>query len=110
MHQAIYERLVAVARAEDVTTYTDISPLAGLDMDNPDHRDKIGQLLGEISTFEHNHGRPLLSAVVIHRGNNIPGQGFFTLARELGLHTGTDDLVFFIRELRRVHDHWRTSP
>jgi len=107
MHQEIYERLVFVARHEDVVRYTNIAPLAGLNMDSEPDGVRIGELLGEISTSEHQQGRPLLSAVVIHRENNIPGPGFFRLARELGLYHGGDDFRFFIQELRRVHDYWR---
>jgi len=49
----------------------------------------------------------MLSVVVVHKANNIPGQGFFTLARELGLYRGNDDLLFFTEELRKVHEFWR---
>ena len=107
MHQQIYERLVLVARQQDVVTYTDIAPLAELSMDNEADRLRIGGILGEISSSEYRQDRPLLSAVVIHRDNNIPGLGFFTLARELGLYHGDNDFMFFAQELRRVHDYWR---
>jgi len=107
MHQILYERLIGVARSGNYVTYAEIAPLAGLDMGNPDDRTEIGRLLGEISTFEHQQGRPLLSAIVIHKDNNMPGQGFFNLARELHLYDGSNDLVFFIREFQRFHDHWR---
>ncbi len=107
MHQQIYQRLSQVARLGQYVTYSDIAPLANLDIGIQADRNEIGRLLGEISLFEHNQGHPLLSAVVIHRDNNMPGQGFFQLARQLNLHRGTDDLLFFIEELRRVHNHWR---
>ncbi len=106
MNEEIYERLKVVARAGQVATYSEIAPLAGLDMADPDDRNQIGNLLGEISTFEHQHGHPLLSVVVIHRDNNIPGNGFFNLARDLNVYNGMDDFLFFIQELRRVHDFW----
>lgn len=109
MNELIYDKLISVARSQNVTTYSEIAPLAGLDMSNPDDRNRIANILGEISTHEHEKGRPLLSAVVIHRDNNIPGHGFFTLARELGLHRDTDDRMFFINELRRVHDRWKEN-
>ena len=108
MNEAIYNRLLEVARAGEYITYSDIAPLADLDMTLDADRHEIGRLLGEISTFEHQHGRPLLSAIVIHRDNNIPGHGFFVLARELNLYQGTDDLLFFIGEFNRVRDYWRS--
>ena len=106
MNQKLYEELVSVAKKGDSVTYSDVAPIADLDMDNPSDRDEIGRLLGEISTHEHSQGRPLLSAVVIHRDNNMPGQGFFKLARQLHLYSGGDDLKFFLDELKRVHAQW----
>jgi len=107
MHQAIYETLQDVARAQGTTTYGAIAPLAQIDLGNPADRNHLADLLGEISRHEHEQGRPMLSAVVIAGDNNMPGQGFFTLARELGLHSGGDDLAFFCEELARVHATWK---
>ena len=107
MHKAIYEKLKAVAKAQDLTSYAEIAPLAGLDMEKPDDRNKLAEILGEISTHEHEQKLPLLSAVVILKGQNIPGQGFFNLAKELGVYTGHDNLKYFIQELRKVHDYWK---
>jgi hypothetical protein len=107
MQNAIYEQLKTIARAGSVTAYSEIAPLAGLDMSNPDDRNKIGEILDEISLFEHEHGHPLLSTVVIHKDNNMPGQGFFKMARRTGVYRGTDDFMFFVNELRRVHDYWK---
>ena len=87
--------------------YGEIAPLANLDMDNPGHRDEIGKILGIISTYEFQQGRPMLSAIVIHRDDNIPGGGFFELARELGrLGPGEDRLAFRCGEVVRIHEVW----
>lgn len=107
MNKAIYEKLKEVAKAQGITAYSDIAPLAGLDMANPDHRHKIAEILGEISRAEHTLGQPMLSAVVIQRDSVMPGQGFFTLARELSLYAGGNDQVFFNEELKKVHAFWR---
>ena len=106
MHKEIYDKLKAVAKAGQVTHYSEVAPLAGLDMSLQEDRNRIATILDEISTFEHHKGHPLLSAVVIHKEDNMPGQGFFTLGRRLGLHKGEDNFLFFIQELRRVHDYW----
>jgi hypothetical protein len=107
MNKTIHEKLKEIARTQDITTYSDIAPLAGLDMGSQDDRNRIAGILGEISRYEHTLGHPMLSVVVVHKANNIPGQGFFTLARELGLYRGNDDLLFFTEELRKVHEFWR---
>ena len=107
MHRDIYERLKEVARAGQTITYGEIAPMANLDMESPADRNEISRILGAISEREHEEGRPLLSAVVMLADIGYPGKGFFTLARELGLYDGADDLAFFVRELRRVHEYWQ---
>ena len=106
MHKATYEELKDVARRESYTTYSKIAPLAGLDMGSQADRNRIAEILGEISTHEHSLGRPLLSAVVVLAEEGRPGQGFFTLAREFGLYGGGDDLRFWLDEIKRVHQYW----
>jgi len=86
--------------------YSDIAPMAGLDMDIPGDRHKIGVILDDINHYEHRFGRPMLSAVVVHKDSLKPGKGFFVLAQELGLFLGSDEDKFYIQELRRVHDYW----
>jgi len=106
MHDAIREKLIEVAREDNVTFYGDISPMAGLDMSLPNDRYEIGVILDGINQDEHAEGRPLLSAVVVQRGTFRPGQGFFTMARGMGLFSGDDEDRFYSDELRRVHDYW----
>ncbi|UQW99257.1 hypothetical protein [Streptomyces sp. RerS4] len=40
--------------------------------------------LGHISVYEHQHGRPLLSALVVAKATRRPGNGFVELASRLG--------------------------
>ena len=110
MHQAIYEELMRVAKGQRLTNYGDIAPLARLDMRNPVDRNEIGRILDEISNAEHQQSRPLLSAVVVQKEFNIPGKGFFALARRLDLYSGHDDLsdvAFWASEVTKVHAAWR---
>jgi len=109
MHQGIYDRLKSVAQSGTTITYSEIAPLADLDMSNPAHRNEIRRILGEISAFEHRLNHPLLSAFVVHQEDNMPGKGFFALAKELGVYDGLDDLQFFVTELKKVHDQWRET-
>lgn len=110
IHQQIYERLKEVARNGDLTTYGEIAPLANLNMETPDDRGKIAHILGDISTYEHEAGRPMLSAIVVLAGIGYPGDGFYTLARQLGVHHGKkefEDLDFFVQEVKKVHAFWK---
>ena len=49
MNKTIYDTLKKVAKAQGVTTYSDIAPLAGLDMSSPHDRNQIAEILGDIS-------------------------------------------------------------
>ncbi len=110
LHKPIYEELKRLAKRQEMTNYSVIAPLASLDMENPAHRDEMRQLLGKISTYEHQQGRPMLTALVIHRQDNIPGHGFFELARHIGLLAlGQDEIAFFCREVARVHATWASA-
>jgi hypothetical protein len=108
MHQDIYEELKRVARAKDVTNYTIVGQMIGLDMGNPADRNKIKEILDEINYYEHQHRRPMLSAVVIRQDINMPGEGFFKCARRLGEYWGNNDLVFWVHELTKVQEYWQS--
>jgi len=109
MHEAIYERLKEVAREGDIIFYEGAGEIAGLDMDNPDHRWKVlPEYLDEISTYEHQQRRPLLSAVVVRKDTICPGTGFFKMARAHGVCCPQEnELDFFALELKRVHEYWK---
>jgi len=109
VNQQIYDRLKDVARNGELVTYGEIAPLANLNMENPGNRNTMAQILGDISTHEHEQERPMLSAVVVLVETGYPGDGFFALARELGLHHGKkefEDLDFFVQEVKRVYTCW----
>jgi len=107
MNGQIRDMLIEAARQRNVLYYAEVGQILNLDMGNPHHRQEIGRILGEISTEEHNNGRPLLSAVVVHQENQRPGQGFFNLARELGIQgSDEDDETFYTNELNRVFNEW----
>ena len=106
--QIIYNKIREIARDEDYTYYSEIAPLIGVDIKTNWGRNRIGAILDCINRIEHSEGHPLLSAVVILKDANMPGAGFFKLAKCLGLQSPNEDnLMFWIRELRRVHDYWR---
>lgn len=116
MHQAIYNRLIELARTRPgrLTTYSDIAPLANLSMAKDADRETISALLGEILLHEVNRGRPLLTAIVVHRGNdNNPGEGFFSIATEIGIFNGSRDplarLEFWVRQVQEVHNYWAAN-
>jgi hypothetical protein len=58
IHQDIYEELKQVASQEELTPYAEIAPLAGLNMESQADRNKIGEILGEISINEQSMAGP----------------------------------------------------
>lgn len=111
MNERLYQHLVTLAGERRLTTYSDIAPLLGLSMDNEIDRERISEILGEILRHEIAQGRPLLTAIVVHRGtDNNPGEGFFSTAREFGRFDGGRDqlrrLEFWVLEVNRVYAQW----
>ena len=107
MHAELYELLKQVARAGDWIHYGDVAPVVGVDLTQADERNRLSELLGDVSRHEYAAGRPLLSVVVVLKdASPRPGPGFFKLARELAVHNDSDDVRFFATHLRAVHEEW----
>lgn len=99
------QAMIAVAGHESVIAYSDLVPeieSLAFDPQSP----QLAHMLGEISTAEHDAGRGMLTVVVVHkRGDQMPGPGFFQLARSLG-HDTADREAFWIAELKKVYQAW----
>lgn len=113
MNQILYDEILRLARAAQLAAYSHVAPLVGLSMEREQDRDEIARLLGEIATHEHSQGRPMLTALIVHRGNdNNPGEGFFSIAQELGLFNGRRDpmarLTFWANQVTAIHNYWAT--
>lgn len=73
------------------------------------HSFALAAMLGEISTEEDAAGRGMLTAIVVHKHDDMePGPGFFELADELGRDT-SEILQCWVDELHRVHADWSVS-
>jgi hypothetical protein len=108
--QAIAEiRIVLerVARQKDTIFYSELTPEIKA-MPLKPNSGLVGQLLDAVSQSTDAEVEVMLSAVVIHKGDDhLPGTGFFSLARSLGREVGDDDLSkveFHARELMAVYD------
>ncbi len=108
----LYAKLVTIARSQSEQTipYSQVASIVGLDMSNPPDRDFLGHLLGYIPVAEVNEGRPMLSSVVWHKGENTIGQGFQKLGKKLHRRRAAeDDDAFLVRELKETHACWMPS-
>ena len=106
----VREILISAASNRSIIHYTELCRKAtlNLDMGIPADRGKIGNILGNISSYEHELGHPLLSSIVI-TVNGEQGDGFFRLAEELGygdwqkLKKGKK---FEYDMMNKTHDFW----
>jgi hypothetical protein len=103
---ALSYTLRAVARSGQWMTEYAVAPIAGINPASQHLAAELETVLDAINRAENAEGRPLLTAVVVIKETGMPGSGFFAYARELGLHTGSDDRAFWESELQRVHDYW----
>jgi len=111
MRQDIYEKLKLLARSKELISYSELNKELNLDLnfDISHDRDLIGKWLGEISRLEVSQGRPMLSAIVVHKeGQNYkdPGEGFYKLASDLGRYHGEHDYLFWAAEVNEVFNQW----
>ena len=96
------QAMIDVAARRRVIAYSDlVAKIHSLDLEP--QSDHLAHMLGEISTAEHEAGRGMLTVVVVHKhGDQMPGPGFFQLARSLG-HDTKDREAFWIGELEKVY-------
>jgi hypothetical protein len=101
--------LIEGARGHRLLTYSEVGEPIGLTMKNPGHRGYLGKLLGAISEHEALGGRPLLSSIVVHKGDNWPGIGFLQLGQELRVAVPDEDgRTFAARQMSATFDYWQT--
>ena len=63
----------------------------------------FNEVLGHISMYEVEHGRPMITALVVQRETGTPGEGFSKLARHLGFES-EDPIAFWQRECAEVNE------
>lgn len=89
MNIKVREYLIEAARAKDkFVFYSDVVKDCelGFDLSNEYGQHQLSVALGEVSEFEHQHNRPLVSAMSIYKNDKINdhGDGFYKLAKSLG--------------------------
>lgn len=117
LYARAYEILKRKAREGHTITYGNLAKEAAPQGRNPlvawPHEVlALADMLGAISVYVHHQKLPLLGVLVVHqdRGDDampMPGNGFFELAKELGLFDGGDREVFFCKESERVFKDWK---
>lgn len=104
--------MIEVAQDRTTITYTDFGARFGISPDMEFHFHGLASNIGAVSQFESEHGRPMLSCLVVRADEKMmPGRGFFDLAFNLGRMKFTPNdadnrLTFQISELNATYDCW----
>ena len=107
VNEKIYNKLKEIARRQETITYSQLASDCNFPYSSVDERNQFHHLLGEISKFEVEKNRPMLSVLVHHKGDveRTPGKGFFNLADELNQRKeGETDLQL---KYRIIKECWR---
>lgn len=115
MNEKVRTHLVEIARNGKTITYQELSDKCklGLIMRESEYaKAEISRILGQISVFEHNNGRPVISSLVISNGDNYQGDGFYKLSEELGFGNWKKlkaDISFEIGQMNASFDLWKDN-
>jgi hypothetical protein len=104
----VYHALVNAARQRSRVFHAEVRGLLESMPGDPRLRPEVDEVLAQIASDEHRAGRPMLTALVV-TGKSIPGNIFFSWARDLGVLASTDpaeEMRFWMAEEARVYDTW----
>lgn len=108
-HLKIARILVQKIKNEgNIITYKELANSIGMDVSSASLRRELGGLLGDLSSYSFDNGMPLISALVVRKDADRPGNGFYTLYEEKkGIKIKDKDIVF-IDELNKIlqYDNW----
>ncbi|HOI29517.1 MAG TPA: hypothetical protein PLZ15_07110 [Melioribacteraceae bacterium] len=114
MNYRVREYLIDLAAKEKIIYYQQLSDACGLGLDmqaSEWDRAEIGRILGEVSIYEHENGRPLISAIVLSKGSLYEGDGFYKLGEELGFGPWKylRDGDFAIKQMKACYEFWKNK-
>lgn len=82
----------------------------GMTHRNPQHRNLIGKILGEISEETWEKYDFMLSALAVNKSTQVPNESFFMLAEQLEAIEDSDDdeecSEFFEQQLEAIYEHY----
>lgn len=116
MNETVRTYLINAARQKDkFVYYSDVVNDCGLDIDTRTEygRNQLSNILGAVSEFECNLGRPLVSSLAIYKdkSRNDHGNGFYKLAEQLGkgkFHKLQEELYGFT-EAAKCREFWQNE-
>lgn len=74
----------------------------------PTRYTRLHKMLADVSRYEHENGRPLITSIVIRKTDKKVGDGFYSLAKELGKFKHEDNKEAFLnRERDELVKYWK---
>lgn len=99
--------MINAARHFGFCTYQEIAQAIGISTAGNYMGKIVGELIGLVSKNEMEHGRPMLSSIVVGISGK-PGDGYFNWAKELGLlKEGKDEWAFWESECKKIYEEWK---
>lgn len=110
VNENIYNQLKEIAKRQETITYSQFASDCNIPYTSIEERNQFHHLIGEISKFEVENSRPMLSVLVHHKGDieRTPGKGFFKLADRLGQRNqGETDKQMQYRIIKECWRFWK---
>ena len=102
MRWDVREKLIKVAKGKRTIYFSELGSEFGI------NTRQVGKVVGEISIYEREHCRPLLSAVVIRKDTGMPGKGFWEgPTYEQACKRGVGKQDFWESELIKAYNYWQ---
>lgn len=111
MNQNIRKFLIKQCISGKPIHYEEIGNKLKLDLSNISDRNKLSNILGEISAFEYEKGRPLISSIAIYKQTNDHGLGFYNLCQDLKIGKVKDlqESYYGFTQLEACKTFWQNS-
>lgn len=109
MNKEIRKYLIDQCRIGEPIYYEDVAKKLNLNLSLDKDRSILSKTLGDISAYEYENGRPLISAIAIYKKDNDHGNGFYNLCEHLGIGTAKKlrEQYFGFTALERAKEYWQ---
>jgi hypothetical protein len=100
------------SRNPERITYQELARAMDPDVNPRDRRFKrLTTALYYVNRYERENGRPMIGALVVRASDGLPGDGFYSCARDLDFEfDDSDATAFWEAELARVIEYWGSRP
>ena len=109
MNQEVRKFLIDQCVKGQPIYYEAVGQMLGLNLALDPDRHILSKTLGEISAFEYNNDRPLISSIAIYKQKNDHGYGFYNLCEELkiGKASHLSEQLFGFTQIEECKRFWK---